>query len=316
MKTKTSLAFIFLVVYGPVSLPTALLSEEKPLVSPEALNAVAAPSTSQVGAGVPSSNSAPGGNPEDFSGKTVLDAPGANDPRLMVPVDEEGKVSVLSLSKIDLDADLDYDGTFNNEAPAVQGIHEFVPPGLVVGVGEVTRLLIRFKTYEENFPGDLVVSLEVIGVNRDSPSGDFVNAGQESVGRIRVWRDQARKELLLDSGDASKNRFEWRYDKEKLSGGIPRTVYLEGVDVSPEFDGDLRLMVVSNHVAEGTDPATPSSLYRSAFDHLLVTVRKEPVEKEFINNNVEGVWSNVGQTPVKGAAATDGPASGVVPSAQ
>lgn len=312
MKTRTSLAFIILVVFGTLALPTGLLAEEKPLVSPEALTAVAAPTASQVGAGEASSKLTPGGNPEDFSGKTVLDDPGVNDPRLVVPVDEEGKVSVLSLSKIDLDADLDYDGSFSNESPAGQGKAEFVPPGLEVGVGEVTRLLIRFKTYEEVFTGTLVVSLEVDGIDRSSLAG----AGGGKLGRIRVWRDQARKELLLDSGDSSKSRFEWRFDHEKLAGGIPRTVYLEGVEASPEFDGDLRLMVVSNHVAEGSDPATPSSLYRSAFDHLLVTVRKEPVEKEFINNNVEGVWSTVGEAAAKESASTGDNASDSAPLAQ
>jgi hypothetical protein len=48
------------------------------------------------------------------------------------------------------------------------------------------------------------------------------------------------------------------------------------------------------HVAEGANAETPSSLFQTAFDHLLFTVRDQPVEKEFINNNVEGVWSKVG----------------------
>ncbi|MCB1204796.1 MAG: hypothetical protein KDN18_11100 [Verrucomicrobiae bacterium] len=241
----------------------------------------------------------------EFPGKTDLDDPGNKDQRLLLPVDAEGKVSVAWLSKIDLDADLDYDGRLDNDSDADQGQHEAVPPGLELGKGEVSRLVIRFKTYEQTFPGTLVVALEVEGVNRDSASGAFSAGGQKSVGRVKVWRDQARKELLVDSGDPAKLRHEWRYDSEKRSGGIPRTLYIEGVEVSSKFEGDLRLLLSASHQSDGATPGTVSSLYRSAFDHLLVTVRKEPVEKEFINNNVEGVWSKVGDSPVAVAEVSD-----------
>jgi hypothetical protein len=30
--------------------------------------------------------------------------------------------------------------------------------------------------------------------------------------------------------------------------------------------------------------------FRTTFDHLLLTVQKQPTTKEFINNNNEGVW--------------------------
>jgi len=264
-----------------------------PLVSPSALDAVSSPAKTSARASASGTVSANNTDPTDFPGKTDLDDPGSTDPRLQVPVDEEGKVTVAKLSKIDLDADLNYDGAFNNDSSSGQGVHEFVPPGLEIGTGELTRLLVRFKSYEPVFPGKLVVSLEVAGINRDAVTGFFEGDSAGAVGRIRVWRDQARKELLLDSGDTSKLRFEWTYDGEQLSGGIPRTIYLEGVKVSPKSEGDLRLLVVSTQVAEGSDSAAPGSLYQSAFDHLLVTVRDEPAKKEFINNNVEQVWSMV-----------------------
>lgn len=283
-------------------------------VSPTALKAVAAtskePSKATTPTAAPTATVAGAPavvEPITFPGKTDLDDPGLSDPRLVVPVDAEGKVMVSKLSKIDLDADLDYDGTFDNASSTDQGQLEFVPPGLELGEGEVTRVVVRFKTYETEFPGDLVVAIEVEGVNRDATSGLFQGASESSVGRIRVWRDQARKELLLDSGDTSKQRFEWRFDPEKRSGGIPRTLYVEGVKVSPKFEGDLRLLLSAVQVAEGADAKTPSSLYQSAFDHVLFTVRKEPVEKEFINNNVEGVWSTT-SAPAKPAEAPAGEA--------
>lgn len=261
-----------------------------PLVSPSALSAVASPAKAAAVTSAP--GTLPAGNHDlgDFPGKTDMDEPGYIDPRLIVPVDGRGKEFVTKLSKIDLDADLNYDGTFDNTSSGDQTIREFVPPGLEIGVGELTRFLIRFKTYEREFPGQLVVRLEVAGINRDAVSGAFEKDAGESIGRIRVWRDQARKELLLDSDDTSRLHFEWTYDREGVSGGIPRTVYVEGVRVSPRFEGDLRLLLVSSHVDES--PASVP-LYGNAFDHILVTVRDKPVKKEFINNNVENVWSMV-----------------------
>lgn len=278
-----------------------------PAVSADALKAVSAAAKTPPSAAIAGATATGETHPEwEFPGKTDLDDPGAKDPRMLVPVDAEGKATVSRLSKIDLDADLDYDGTLDNDLSSDQGALEFVPPGLELGVKEVTRALVRFKTYEREFPGDLVVALEVSPVNRDSASGAFAGNAKSAVGRIRVWRDQARKDLLLDSNDESKRRFEWRYDKEKRFGGIPRTLYVEGVEVSPKFEGDLRLLLSSSHGAGGGSSA-PSSLYQTAFDHVLVTVRAKPVEKEFINNNAEGVWSSVG-APAPAGAAPDGAA--------
>jgi hypothetical protein len=274
-----------------------------PLVSPSALESVASPAKVGGGAMISGATSTNFSDSAAFPGKTALDDPGSHDPRLRVPVDEAGKVTAPKLSKIDLDADLDYDGTFDNTAPAGQGVHEFVPPGLELGVGELSRLLIRFKTYERDFPGTLVVGLEVTGVNREASSGVFEGGETAISGRLRVWRDAARTELLLDSGDPSKRRFEWTYDSAQRSGGIPRTIYVEGVEVSPQFEGDLRLLVVASHVPDGGNGSESSPLYQSAFDHLLITVRTEPIAKEFINNNVEKVWSMV---DAPGASSADG----------
>ena len=304
---------------SPASAQDSKPAESSSTVSSEALKAVSAPAkptpassvgTAAGGAAAPTAEAS-----FDFPGKTVLDDPGASDPRLLVPVDGEGKSTVSRLSKIDLDGDLDYDGTLDNTSSSDQGQAEFMPPGLEIGAGEVTRLVVRFKTYEQEFPGELIVALEVSGVNRDATSGAFEGSGDAPVGRVRVWRDQARKELLLDSGDKNKLRHEWRYDPAKRFGGIPRTLYLEGVSVSPKFEGDIRLLLTSSQVSGAVDANTPSSLYQAAFDHILVTVREKPVEKEFVNNNAEGVWSTTasGSKPAATPAA-DG--SAAAPAAQ
>jgi len=172
-----------------------------------------------------------------------------------------------------------------------------------------------------------VVTIEVVGVNREVQSGLFESfrKEREAVGRIRVWRDDKKKELILDSGVASKRIFEWRvedrYFPENLPGGIPRTLYVEGVSKSGHYLGDMRLLLtvtwrdrtiksrekfihptvgtpasVKKHAKPNVNIANVS--YRAAYDHILFTVKDEPQEKEFINNNVERVWLNVDGTPV------------------
>lgn len=265
---------------------------DKP-VSTDALSKVSAGTTVQPGASEAPKVASKGAAHADFPGKTLLDDPGANDPRLSVPVDEKGRPSVPRIAKIDLDGDLDFTGTINNEDPYSQGRFEYNPPGLELGVGEVTRLLVRFKTYEEDYSGSLKVTLEVAGINRDSASGSFPGGPGGQVGRIRVWRDQQRTELLLDSADSAKSKT-WTVDNTQLARGVPRTLYVEGVEVSPKAEGDLRLLIFAEHFADGSG-AAGSGLYQPAFDHMLLTVRKEPVPKDFINGNAEGVWSTVGK---------------------
>ncbi len=286
-------------VLGFCFAPTVGTAQDKPgtgspVVSPTALNAVSAPATAPGAASPVAKGTSATGKADSvpgFPGKTDLDDPSNHDPSLFVPADRTGRDGASRLSKVDLDADLNYDGTFQNSDPSDQSINETVPPGLELGKGEVSRLLVRFKTYETDFTGDLVVTLSVKPVNRDSTTGEFASNPGSSVGRVRIWADQARKQLLVDSGDNAKSSFQWKFDKSQRTGGIPRSLYIEGVSVSPKFKGDVRVMVIASHSSGGAAPA-PGSLYLSAFDHLVVTVKDQPVKKDFINNNVEGIWSS------------------------
>jgi hypothetical protein len=238
----------------------------KAMVSGEALSKVTSETSGSASPAVTGVKTVTSPASPAFQGKTILDDPEANDPRLSVPVNALGKVVASRLTKIDLDSDLDYDGTINNEEASDQLSVEHVPPGLELGVGELTRMVLRLKVYDEAFAGDLDVSLEVTGINRDSASGSFPAGGSGQVGRIKVWLDQARTELLLDSGDSSKLVKTWTYEKGKRSGGIPKTVYVEGVEAAPKANGDLRLMVISSTRSEGSVGGGKSSLYRPAFD--------------------------------------------------
>jgi hypothetical protein len=239
------------------------------------------------------------------------------------------------IAKIDMDADLNYDGTINNDtASGDNGAFESTPPGLMVGVGELSKLVIRVAPYRIDFEGEVVIALELAGVNRAVKSGQFDSFDQEkaSTGRIRVWRDAAMTELLLDSGDPEKRYCEWVADDRvypaNLPGIYPRVVYVEGVSVAPSrgldgkevvsenaivsekgvvegagqagYSGDLRLLITASHRPKGSGrenyPEYRKKLikaYRTSFDHMLFTVRSTPQTKDYINNNAEGVWLTV-----------------------
>lgn len=306
-------ATVFAIVWslqpGAIRAEAQEAASGKSAVSGDALAKVAAGGGEGASAAVAAS-AQKGGAGQAFPGKTLLDDPAANDPRVLPGIAPKGKHKerVTRLSKIDLDGDLNYDGTINNEDPSNQGQLEYVPPGLEIGVGELTRLVIRHTVYDLEFAGQLAVTIEVAGINRESASGSFPAGGDGEVGRIKVWRDETRAELLLDSGDPQKLSKTWIYEKGKLSGGIPRTVCVEGVKTSGKFEGDLRLMALSAQSPDGAATGSSSALSQTAFDHMLVTVRKTPVAKEFVNNNAEGVWSSPGAAkPAAGGSSPVAP---------
>lgn len=231
--------------------------------------------------------------------ETEMDLPGQFDSEFGMQPDSKLSKTLRPLSKIDLDGDMNYDGAINNNDSTDNGPRENVSPGLQLGVGELTKLVLRFKTYDNEYPGELFVTLRVSGINRFSRTGQFdaFEKERESVGRIRVWADKDGKELILDSGDADKSEHTWQVEKDNLKtglpGALPRIFYVEGVEASKEYEGDVRLLVSSSHSLSSGENRPPSSIYRTAFDHILFTIVEKPVKKGFVNNNAEGVWSSV-----------------------
>ena len=238
------------------------------------------------------------------------------------------------IAKLDLDADMNYDGTIDNDDPADNGAFQQTPPGLVLGEGEMSKFIIRLRPYRIDFQGEVVVSIEVEGINRGHRSGEFGSIEEElaSTSHVRVWSDASKSQLLLDSSNMNLRYHEWIVDETvypaNLPGIVPRTVYVEGVNASPRFMGDVRLLVTVSHRKRGGErgfpyvevdsakgvvpyaeadsakgvvvaepvaqvkPTQPRFLkrLRTSFDHILLTVREQPMVKEFINNNAEGVW--------------------------
>lgn len=212
------------------------------------------------------------------------------------------------IAKLDLDADLNMDGVIRQGDPRDSGAFESTPPGLILGVGELSKIVVNLIPYRIDFEGDVVVGFEVCGINRAAADGTFASFEEEqrAVGRIRVWRDSTKKELLLDSADPSKRLAEFSVDAMRypanLPASIPRTVYVEGVRQSGAYLGDLRLLATVSHRSRSDSPNTsperklnpPIKLFRTSFDHILITIEQHPAKKEFVNNNAEGVWVTPG----------------------
>ncbi|WAC19641.1 hypothetical protein OVA24_20690 [Luteolibacter sp. SL250] len=207
------------------------------------------------------------------------------------------------IAKIDVDGDLNYDGVVSNTDPGDNGAFEGTPPGLVLGVGEMSKLVLRLAPYRADFEGEVVVTLEVAGINRASKTGTFETFEDEqaSTGRIRVWKDASKSVLLVDSGKSDRLVHEFIMDASQypanLPGVVPRTFYVEGVRPSGEFTGDVRLLTTVSFRPHGSTAQSYAESrktllkpFRTSFDHMLFTVRSQPAKKDFINNNAEGVW--------------------------
>ena len=203
------------------------------------------------------------------------------------------------LAKLDLDADFNYDGIIDNFDPADNGAFQQTPPGLVVGIGELAKLVIRLTPYKIDYEGRAKVKLQVDGINRDDKSGTFAEGAEAAgMGHIRVWRDASKKEKILDSRDPNLRSFEWTLDNRTPANLqiVPRTLFVEGVSTSPHHPGDVRLLISvyddnPNYAANPKmDPRRWIKTFRPSFDHILLTVQGKPHEKVYINNNAEGVW--------------------------
>jgi hypothetical protein len=217
------------------------------------------------------------------------------------------------IAKVDFDADLNYDGVISNEDPADGGAFQRTPPGLVVGVGELAKAIVRITPYRVDYGGEAVVSLEVVGINRSVRSGEFASFEEEAAqtSRVRVWKDAEKRVLLLDSHDPARRRVEWTLDNARLALGgaitgmnlpnqdYPRRVYIEGVRPHGSFIGDVRLLLAVEHRSiQDSGESKPKVLerFRTSWNTMLVTVTPQPLDKEYVvSEALQDIWITPGR---------------------
>ena len=138
----------------------------------------------------------------------------------------------------EIKADVNYSSVIDLGDKMMGKDAKFNPGGLLIGAGELTKLLLNIQPNGERNPtiGEpstkmpfhiLVGSLELRGVNLGHRKGKFKNFEEEvaTCGRLLVWLDHTRKHLLLDSADPARRRVAWPY----ANSLPPERVFVEGV---------------------------------------------------------------------------------------
>ncbi len=172
----------------------------------------------------------------------------------------------LTLGTVSLTGDFDYSGIIDGSDASQKENVKRNPPGLVVGSSELARVdlsVIPNASRQSDNKGvgspklkflfhKTAVTLDLRPVNLASRRGRFASFEEEQSrsGRVLVWLDAGRKNLLLDSADLQRRRVEW----PQSSSLPPRHVYVEGV--APGDSGTvilLTLLLDDNNLAPVAD---------------------------------------------------------------
>ncbi|WP_395752799.1 hypothetical protein [Prosthecobacter sp.] len=147
-------------------------------------------------------------------------------------------VQTNPIGRVKIEGDVNFSGQINEADAAMGNEPKRNPYGLTVGAGEMTKLIMTCQpnAYRQRQVGEpkvrmdfykLVTGLEIKGVNLGDKKGRFQNFEQETAtcGRILVWMDSTRRQLLLDSADPSRRRVEWLWSATVP----PERIFVEGV---------------------------------------------------------------------------------------
>ena len=142
------------------------------------------------------------------------------------------------LGRVQIEGDVNFSGQIDDSDTAMGNEPKKNPHGLIVGDGEMTKLKLTCQpnAYRQRQVGEpkvkmdfykLVTVLDIKGVNLADKKGRFVSFEDEidSCGRVLVWLDSTRRQLLLDSSDPARRRVEWSWS----SSVPPERVFVEGV---------------------------------------------------------------------------------------
>ncbi len=175
----------------------------------------------------------------------------------------------------DIKTDLNHDGVIDATAG---GWREYTPPGMVMAVGETTPIRLRIFSHFPYYPGSAVARLEVCGINRDNPTGEFASLDEEikNTGHVIIWADAGKTHKLLDSADPKMRVVEWTIRPGYIvpsHTGVPGMVYLEAVGASGKYAGDVRVMSTIAPLPAG--PGEKAFHFQVAADHILYTILKK-----------------------------------------
>jgi hypothetical protein len=201
----------------------------------------------------------------------------------------------MSLGTVSLSADTNYDGSIDFGASVNVKRN---PPGLVVGAGEMARIDLSVthnasRQTSSNSP-DLkflyyktAVILDLRPVNLGHKRGRFKSFEEEQSrgGRVLVWLDENRRQLLLDSADPEKRRVQWHAS----TSTPPKHVYVEGVNV-----GDSGTVMMFTLLLDNTNLSPlADKLFgdKASWDALMFTVWPQPKIKPYVDNSP--VWRMV-----------------------
>ena len=142
------------------------------------------------------------------------------------------------MGRVKIEGDVNYSKTIDHTDASMGKEPKFNPYGLIVGAGEITKLLLTCQPNADRnvTVGEpkvrmpfhvLVASLEVRGVNLGNRKGKFSSFEDEvaASGRVLVWLDHTKRYLLLDSADPARRRVEWPYSNSVP----PERVFVEGI---------------------------------------------------------------------------------------
>ncbi len=175
----------------------------------------------------------------------------------------------------DIDTDVNRDGVID-ESDA--GWREFTPPGCVMKVGEGVPMRMRIISHFPYYPGTAVARLEVCGINRDNPRGEFASVEEEiqHTGHVIIWSDEHKSHKILDSADPKMRVIEWTIRPGYVipaHTGVPNRVFVEAVGPSGKYAGDVRIMATISSVP--AEKGQPAYHFRTSFDHILFTILRK-----------------------------------------
>ncbi|MBL9114516.1 MAG: hypothetical protein JNJ83_05875 [Verrucomicrobiaceae bacterium] len=201
--------------------------------------------------------------------------------KIRLTPEEREKRAAKIWGRADLDADMNYDGEVANDS-SDDGNLESSPPGLIIGKGEMSKMLLRVSPYRRSIDAieakksgnsaDMMVRVEARAIYLASKDGKFPSPDVEDqkAGHIRIWSDEKKSMLLIDTKAENKRSIEWPLDSDDAF----RSVYVEAVDAA--VPGSVQMVSLTLFKKSQKTSATPGN----SSDFVLVSPRAKSARRD------------------------------------